>query len=156
MTDATVFLRLSSLGLVLLVATACDVGYNFGPYADTHATAMSVTLTWWTVNPVHKSNVYLSTAISTACNSGYFGLCRMMMTVSHALAQHFIKYEFYHPGAQFHPESQSVLFSMWDNPKHVGLQNNSEFPFQSLPAGGNVRPTPCPYSRPHTTLPLKY
>jgi len=40
-------------------------------------------------------------------------------------------------GAQFHPDSQSVLFSMWDNPQHVGVQNHSEFKFQSLPAAGN-------------------
>ncbi|CAE8712094.1 unnamed protein product [Polarella glacialis] len=93
-------------------AQACDVGYNFGQYKDVHATELRVTLTWWTVEPVSKANVYLSTATGTACNSGYFG-------------------------AQFHPTSGSVLFSMWDNPKHVGLQNNSEFPFQSLPAGGN-------------------
>jgi hypothetical protein len=26
---------------------------------------------------------------------------------------------------------------MWDNPHHVGLQNNSQFPFQSLPEEGN-------------------
>ena len=69
----TLLLRSSSLGLILIVATACDVSYDFGPYKDVHATAMSVTLTWWTVNPVHKSNVYLSTATGTACNSGYFG-----------------------------------------------------------------------------------
>jgi len=98
--------------LFLTGAWCCDVGYDFGPYSNTHATELSVTLTWLTVEPQHKANVYLSTATGTACNSGYFG-------------------------AQFHPESQSVLFSMWDNPKHVGLQNNSRFPFQSLPSSSN-------------------
>jgi hypothetical protein len=29
------------------------------------------------------------------------------------------------------------MFSMWDNPKHVGLQNNSDFNFRSLSAGGS-------------------
>ena len=93
------------------VASACDVSYDFGASKAALATSLKVTLTWWTVEPQQKANVYLSTAIGTSCNSGYFG-------------------------AQFHPASQSVLFSMWDNPKHVGLQNNSQFPFQALPASG--------------------
>lgn len=103
---------LTLVAFTLWAARACDVSYDFGPYKDVLATELKVTLTWWTVEPVSKANVYLSTATGTACNSGYFG-------------------------AQFHPTSQSVLFSMWDNPKHVGLQNHSAFKFQSLPAGGN-------------------
>lgn len=96
---------------------ACDVGYNFGNHTDVLATKLKITATWWTVDPPEKANTYLSTATGTACNSGYFG-------------------------AQFHSDGkgnhwQSLLFSMWDNPNHVGLQNHSEFGFQSLPAGGN-------------------
>ena len=106
-------MRLAVLGaLLLMMSRACDVSYDFGEYKDVHATSLKVSLTWLTVEPQSKSNVYLSTATGTACNSGYFG-------------------------AQFHPTSQSVLFSMWDNPHHVGLTNNSEFPFQSMPSGGN-------------------
>lgn len=107
----------AKLSLLLQAGQACDVGYDFGPSVDAHTTELRTTLTWWTVEPATKANVYLSTAISTACNSGYFG-------------------------SQFHSDglgnsSQSLLFSMWDNPHHVGLQNHSEFPFQVLPAGGN-------------------
>lgn len=99
------------------LAWACDVGYNFGKYENSLATKFETTLTWWTVEPATKANVYLSTAIGTGCNSGYFG-------------------------AQFHSDGkgntwQTVLFSMWDNPLHVGLQNHSEWPFQGMPASGN-------------------
>lgn len=107
----------AKVALLLQAGQACDVGYDFGASGDIHATELRTTLTWWTVEPANQAEVYLSTAISTACNSGYFG-------------------------AQFHHDEhgnswQSVLFSMWDNPHHVGLQNHSEFPFQAMPASGN-------------------
>ena len=38
----------------------------------------------------------------------------------------------------------SVLFSMWDNPQHVGRTNNSDFPFQGMPVHppiSNPKPT---------------
>lgn len=81
------------------------------------ATELGVTLTWWTVQPASKASVYLSTAIGTGCNSGYFG-------------------------AQYHHDAngnswQSLLFSMWDNPSHVGNTGRDDFPFQGMPAGEN-------------------
>jgi hypothetical protein len=98
---------------LLTAATACDVGYDFGEASEAAGvTELTVTLTWLTVEPAEIADVYLSTATSTACNSGYFG-------------------------AQFHPKTQSVLFSMWDNPQHVGATNRSDFPFQGMPASDN-------------------
>jgi hypothetical protein len=84
-------------------STACDVSYDFGNVSSAKATEMEVTLTWWQVTDMTKAGVFMATATGTACNSGYFG-------------------------AQFHKNGKSsLLFSMWDAPKH---QNNSEFVFQ--------------------------
>jgi len=108
--------------LTALSARACDVGYDFGNYTDVLATKLKTTATWWTVEPQDKANVYLSTAISTGCNSGYFGSqFHSDGNASYGNASHY----------------QTVLFSMWDNPEHVGLLNHSEFAFQALPASGN-------------------
>jgi hypothetical protein len=102
-------------GLLALLATAaaCDVNYIF-PENSTGVTLtkMEVTLTWWTIQPVSKANVYLSNAAGTGCNSGYFG-------------------------AQFHSDgTQMLLFSMWDAPKY---NKSSEWTSQGVPASPNCR-----------------
>jgi len=98
--------------LLFALGHACDVSYDFGDVAESMATRMQVTLTWWQVTPLAHAEVYMSTATGTACNSGYFG-------------------------AQFHSNGKtSLLFSMWDSPKH---SNNSEFVFQSLPGSSRCK-----------------
>lgn len=97
-------------------AAGCDVSYKFpANSAGVQLTKMEVTLTWWTVTPSQKANVYLSTATGTGCNSGYFG-------------------------AQFHSDgTQLVLFSMWDAPSY---KNSTEWEAQGIPASPNCRRNP--------------
>lgn len=95
---------------------ACDVSYDFGPNVGASANRLEVTLTWWAAEPANMTNVYLSTATGTGCNSGYFG-------------------------AQFHSDGTStLLFSMWDNPIFTNSSSfYSKFRFQSLPASKNCK-----------------
>lgn len=102
--------------LLLQGLLACDVSYDFGPHVDVIANRLEVTLTWWAATPANMTNVYLSTATGTGCNSGYFG-------------------------AQFHSDGTStLLFSMWDSPTFTNSSSfYNRFRFQSLPASGNCK-----------------
>jgi hypothetical protein len=81
-------------------AGACDVSYEFGNASHTaNLTELSATLTWWQITPMEKAAIYLATATSTGCNSGYFGA------------------QFYGPFHGRSLRSSGLLFSMWDTPQ---------------------------------------